>query len=149
MVTCPICKDEFKDLRGLNGHLRFKHDLEGEELDRVYGKAKEEQREEQEMRRAPSMSDLRILIGEELSRRDLGLLRGIQSEGLDGVLGDRKLTRLLDAYALVLLRKWALSKAMPTLYSGSKWKWGEIEEQLEDQRDELYDKLKEAMRKNA
>lgn len=38
---CVICGDRFEDGRGLNGHLRFKHDLEGDELEEAQRKGME------------------------------------------------------------------------------------------------------------
>lgn len=34
---CPICGQTFEDGRGLNGHLRFKHGLDGEEFEEAMG----------------------------------------------------------------------------------------------------------------
>lgn len=39
-ATCPACGDTFKDLRGLNGHLRFKHQFEKERVDDLMDEAK-------------------------------------------------------------------------------------------------------------
>lgn len=40
-VRCSECGDTFKDLRGLNGHLRFVHDYGKEELREALDEAKE------------------------------------------------------------------------------------------------------------
>ena len=41
MVTCPKCRKEFA-ANGLYGHLKYKHQLEGEQLEEVHRKATEE-----------------------------------------------------------------------------------------------------------
>jgi len=38
-IACPICEDKFKQPQGLHGHLRFSHQLQGDELDEVYERA--------------------------------------------------------------------------------------------------------------
>ena len=57
MVTCPECGEKLQR-KGLHGHLRFKHQMDGDELDKAYNgqvKAGEKQRkkvEEQLVHRA-------------------------------------------------------------------------------------------------
>jgi hypothetical protein len=41
-INCPICGESFEDGRGLHGHLRFKEDLSGEELEEVFQQAKDQ-----------------------------------------------------------------------------------------------------------
>ena len=41
-INCPICGESFKDGRGLHGHLRFKEDLSGEELEETFQQAKDQ-----------------------------------------------------------------------------------------------------------
>ena len=59
-MECPICGETFKDGRGLHGHLRFKEDLQGEKLERVYSEAKEMQaaREREAATHAASESNM-------------------------------------------------------------------------------------------
>lgn len=47
-ATCPACGDTFKDLRGLNGHLRFKHQFEKERVDELMDEAKRDVSERRE-----------------------------------------------------------------------------------------------------
>lgn len=42
-IACPICEDKFKQPQGLHGHLRFSHQLQGDELDEVYERAQTEE----------------------------------------------------------------------------------------------------------
>jgi len=37
---CPICSKTFQDARGLHGHLQFKHQVEGEEKERLMEEGK-------------------------------------------------------------------------------------------------------------
>ncbi|MCS3824575.1 hypothetical protein [Salinibacter ruber] len=41
-IACPICEDKFKQPQGLHGHLRFSHQLQGDELNEVYERAQNE-----------------------------------------------------------------------------------------------------------
>lgn len=50
MVTCPVCNEEMQR-KGLHGHLRFKHGLTGDKLDKTYNdnvEAGEKQQKQQE-----------------------------------------------------------------------------------------------------
>ena len=47
-INCPICGDSFEDGRGLHGHLRFKEDLSGEELEQTFQKAQEQSADEED-----------------------------------------------------------------------------------------------------
>lgn len=38
-IQCPVCNEVMKSPQGLHGHLRFKHDIWDEELDRVFEQA--------------------------------------------------------------------------------------------------------------
>lgn len=42
-IRCPVCGDEFSQPQGLHGHLRFSHNLHGDELDEVYEKAQSQE----------------------------------------------------------------------------------------------------------
>lgn len=42
-IRCPVCNDKFKQPQGLHGHLRFSHNIYGDELDEVYEKAQTEE----------------------------------------------------------------------------------------------------------
>lgn len=42
-IRCPVCGDTFKQPQGLHGHLRFSHNLYGDELDEVYEKAQSQE----------------------------------------------------------------------------------------------------------
>jgi hypothetical protein len=42
-IRCPVCDDKFKQPQGLHGHLRFSHNIYGDELDEVYEKAQTEE----------------------------------------------------------------------------------------------------------
>lgn len=96
MVSCPQCDGEFKDLRGLYGHLRFKHALQGEELERVYGKAKEEQQEQQEVRKVPTYQEVREMVGKEVSEQ---LRTALEKADLDREASE-KLERVLQGLRL-------------------------------------------------
>lgn len=41
-ISCPICEEEFVDMRGLTSHARHKHQLEKEELFELYDDDPEE-----------------------------------------------------------------------------------------------------------
>jgi len=47
-INCPICGESFEDGRGLHGHLRFKEDLSGEELEQTFQKAQEQSADEED-----------------------------------------------------------------------------------------------------
>lgn len=47
-ATCPACGETFQDLRGLNGHLRFKHQFESERVTELMDEAKQDVRERRE-----------------------------------------------------------------------------------------------------
>lgn len=68
MIQCPKCDRELDDLRGLYGHLRFKHKLEGEELERVYGKEKKEQRHKQKLKTPPSKAEVQEMVEGEVGK---------------------------------------------------------------------------------
>jgi hypothetical protein len=42
-IRCPVCGDTFKQPQGLHGHLRFSHNLHGDELDEIYEKAQSQE----------------------------------------------------------------------------------------------------------
>lgn len=41
-IRCPVCGDDFSQPQGLHGHLRFSHELSGDELDEVYERAQQQ-----------------------------------------------------------------------------------------------------------
>lgn len=47
-INCPVCGESFEDGRGLHGHLRFKEDLSGEELEETFQEAKDQSADEEE-----------------------------------------------------------------------------------------------------
>jgi hypothetical protein len=47
-INCPICGESFEDGRGLHGHLRFKENLSGEELEERFQEAKDQSADEEE-----------------------------------------------------------------------------------------------------
>jgi hypothetical protein len=47
-INCPICGESFEDGRGLHGHLRFKENLSGEELEETFQEAKDKSGDEEE-----------------------------------------------------------------------------------------------------
>lgn len=63
-VQCPKCDRQLKNLQGLFGHLRMSHGLAGDELEQVYEREKEAQKDNQEPRapnRAGMVNELREL----------------------------------------------------------------------------------------
>jgi len=42
-IRCPVCGDKFEQPQGLHGHLRFSHNLAGDELDEIYERAQSQE----------------------------------------------------------------------------------------------------------
>ena len=89
-ATCPECGETFKDLRGLNGHMRFKHNLPAEEVNEIITEKKEaREREEAEIPPPepdqPVMMALDRLVRAE-SRRDAAeeLLKAMKTKNFVG-----------------------------------------------------------------
>lgn len=149
MVICPLCDDEFQDLRGLNGHLRFKHGLSGQELDRVYTKAKKEQRENQEMRRPPSISDVRDMVRAEVEKmgESLTAVEAFESVAIEQRAGyESSLIELVDEYRVWKQRAEALESARPMFAVGTSDAVEDLHANCLEKAKEAKKQLKEAWR---
>lgn len=67
-LTCPECKETFQDGRGLHGHLRFKHDIYGEQLEKHMERAKEMARDRDEHEREARPQDPIMAAVERMAR---------------------------------------------------------------------------------
>lgn len=67
-ATCPKCGDTFQDLRGLNGHLRFKHQMPKEEVNEIVAEKKEHIREREEAEGPTEPQNPIILAADRLAR---------------------------------------------------------------------------------
>lgn len=179
MVECPKCDRELQNLKGLYGHLKFKHRLEGEELDRVYAREKEEQRDKQRLEKMPTRSDVQQMIEGEVETwfgsEDRGeLLKELRAVKLDELSATGEpstvepektrdpVIRKLDAYRRARDRRIALeeigehgpmSKPLPLLSSEgakAKWKrWQELYERCKREEEAAEEELREAVQQSA
>lgn len=119
-IECPICDKVLQDARGLFGHLRIGHELQGDELYETHETAKQEGK----VASPEQVEDLRRSL-QEIELDEIGL------EQRDGAA---RLMSLLDAYRTVQGRMEAVQAAPHEAESD--------EARVEDAAEQVADRLK-------
>jgi hypothetical protein len=136
-LECPLCSKIVKDARGAFGHLKWSHDLRGEELDEAFEEMKTNHVDMPEPE--PKMSLREALRNVDLPGEDDV---GVSDDENDEVVGSRQLAALLDRINTVESRLRILKRCEdPTASFGWTSEYDELLSDLRSHRRELFNKI--------